>query len=129
MRHYFFTAFLTAGSFILSLITMMLFNLQSRLFDSKLYIERHEKHVAMTKSKQKRYDPLINLGTLLLICVGFCLASSIIQISFGFIHSNLVATLCMSIAFVTLLLIIYTWLKVYATIQVWFEILNKDKDE
>lgn len=129
IRPSFFTAFLTAGSFMLSLLAIVLFTFSSKFFDEKLYINNY---IIMKKDFPKigsLYAPLIRLGKVFIVCVGSCIITSISQTTIGFIDSPLSLSICLSLAFVSFFLIIFLLYHYTINIMKWFDLLEKKSSQ
>lgn len=127
IRSTLFTAFLTMGSFMLSLMSMFMFSLKDKLFDDneykKLYIAK-EKIVGKIDSI---YSPLINISRLFLFCVMMCFMTSLSQFTVGLIDNCIASIFCLSISLATIILALYVLYNVWRNLEVWFCILLKDK--
>ncbi len=124
IRPSFFTAFLTAGSFMLSLLATVLFTFSSKFFDDKLYIDNY---VTMKKDFPKienLYAPLIRLGKVFIVCVGSCIITSISQTTIGFINSNISLAICLSLACVSFFLILFLLFHFAINLMNWFSLLE-----
>lgn len=127
IRSTLFTAFLTMGSFMLSLMSMFMFSLKDKLFDDteykKLYIAKEK----ITGKINSIYSPLINISRLFLFCVMMCFMTSLFQFTVGLIDNKIASIFCLSIAFATITLALYVLYNVWRNLEVWFCILLKDK--
>ena len=127
IRPYFFTAFLTAGSLILTLKFNILFNIKEKLYNDKRYIEILNEYKKIN-SNYKKYGPLANLGELLVTCVLACLITAVSQFCIGFIPYWWASVFCIALAIVTMCMIFCTWYHVWCTLKVWFQILRDEED-
>ncbi len=124
IRPSFFTAFLTAGSFMLSLLATVLFTFSSKFFDDKLYVDNY---ITMKKDFPKignLYAPLIRLGRVFIVCVGSCIITSISQTTIGFIKSNLSISICISLACISFFLILFLLYHFAKNLMNWFSLLE-----
>lgn len=76
-----FSAFLTMGSFMLSLVALFLGTIKDKLFDNNVYKERINAARALNISKNGRYKILINISNLFIFCIAMCFSCSLIQLS------------------------------------------------
>lgn len=126
IRPYFFTAFLTAGSLILTLKFNILFNIKDKLYSNEKYLEKVKEYKKIKKD-YKRYGPLANLGELLVACVLACLLTAVSQFCIGFIPYWIASVFCIALAIVTMSMIFCTWYHVWCTLKTWFQILREDE--
>lgn len=123
-RHYIFTSFLGIGSFVFALMTAILFNMKDKVYTDNNYIAIFKNSESGKTGTISIYLPLIDIGNLFIFTVFCCLASSVLQITFGLIRHDIAASFCMSSALTTLLIIFYVVYKVKRTMQAWFNILS-----
>jgi len=119
-----FTGFLTIGGFLLSLKTFILVKLKEGLFDNEDYKVRLAERQALNP-KISHYGPLARLGSFLIYCVLGSLITAFYQFSFGFIQSNIIAAIGISLAFSTLSVVFLAWWEIRCNLNIWFEILEE----
>lgn len=124
IRPSFFTSFLTAGSFMLSLLATVLFTFSSKFFDDKLYIDNYKTLKKDFPKIGNLYAPLIRLGKVFIVCVGSCIITSISQTTLGFIKSNLSISICVSLACVSFFLILFLLYHFAKNLMNWFSLLE-----
>ena len=120
-----FTAFLTMGSFTLSLMTMFMFSLKDKLFDDEDYKKRIDAYAEIENKNSKRYKQLVNISRLFLFCVFCCFCTSISQFTIGLVNNVIASNFCMSIALSTLSLALYVLIQVWKNLEIWFNLLLK----
>lgn len=121
-----FTGFLTLGGFLLTLKTFVLIKLKEGLYDHKKYQEHHNKR-KLLNSELTYYGPLSRLGNFLILSVLFALLTSFFQFTFGFIDSNLIAAIALSLAFTTSIIVLFAWWNIRRNLNYWFELLEDEK--
>ncbi len=124
IRPYIFTGFLTIGGFLLSLQIFILISLKEKLYESDAYKKIYYQTKAINPDI-RFYGSLINLGRLLIACVGLSLVTSFVQISFGVIGGRLSSVFCMSLAYATLALIFFALIQIRGSLNIWFKYLEK----
>lgn len=124
IRPYLFTGFLTIGGFLLSLKIFILISLKEKLYDSEGY-----KKIYFAKKALRNdivfYGSLINLGNLLVLCVGLSLITAFLQISLGLFQKDITSIVCMSFAYATLVLIFFALVQIRGSLKIWFNYLEK----
>lgn len=123
MRHYLFTSFLTIGSFILSLMTMIVFTMHKNLFENEKYIEKCKIQNEIFATQKNIYTPLVNIGNLFLFSVLACFITSTLQFSIGLSESRIAAAVCISAAATNIMLVLYILYCVKRTMNIWFSLL------
>lgn len=118
-----FTGFLTLGSFLLAIKTGILIKLKEGLYDKQEYKDRVKQRQAINP-KITLYGPLKRFGNYLIYCVLFSLLTSFYQVTFGFINHRVVASLGISLAVVTALLVLYAWWLIRENLNHWFTLLE-----
>lgn len=119
-----FAAFITLGSFLLTLKTTVLQRLKEG-FDS----DKHKKNYILLKAagnRGKYYGSLHNMSVAIAACVFSSLITSAIQMTVGFITHPLAFAFCASSATTTLGLVLYLWREITANHRLW---LTKIEDE
>lgn len=124
----FFSSFLTAGSFMLTLTTFFLVSLKEKFFDSKDYLKILEAKKNLDETPVNKYSPLINISKLFIFCIFLCFITSLLQITLGAIKNLFAQIICFTAAISTLCLILFTLYHVWETISVWLRLL-RDKGE
>lgn len=108
LRGTLFTAFLTMGSFMLSLMSMFMFSLKEKLFDDgeykKLYLAKRK----ITDKSDPIYGPLVNISRLFLFCVMMCFLTSISQFTIGLIENKYLTILSVASLSYNIFSIVYT---------------------
>ena len=125
LRGTLFVAFITMGSFTLSLMTMFMFSLKDKLFDDEDYKKIILAYEELNGKNQKRYKPLVNISRLFLFCVFCCFITSISQFTIGLLDNNFASSFCLAMAISTLFLALYILLQVWKNLEVWFDLLLK----
>ena len=123
LRGTIFTAFLTMGSFTLSLMTMFMFSLKDKLFDNEDYKNKIASYNEISGNKESRYKQLVNISRLFLFCVFCCFCTSILQFTIGLVNFYIFSSFCLSIAISTLFLALYILFQVWRNLEVWFKLL------
>ena len=123
LRGSLFSAFLTMGSFTLSLMTMFIFSLKDKLFDDEGYKKKILAYSEMSKKNINRHIQLVNISRLFLFCVFCCFCTSIVQFTIGLFDNYIASSFCLSFAITTLLLSLYILLQVWMNLEVWFNLL------
>ncbi|MFP4672007.1 MAG: hypothetical protein ACLFMR_05510 [Desulfohalobiaceae bacterium] len=126
VRPYLFFGFLTIGSFLLSLKTSILLTLKEKLFDSEEYKNRF-KLTQQLDPRKKRYQPVEELGNLLLYSVAFALLTSIMHFTLGFIPSDIIASICISVSASVISLVFLCWWFIRINLQEWFKGLKESE--
>lgn len=121
-----FTGFLTLGGFLLTLKTFVLIKLKEGLYDHKKYQEHHNKR-KLLNSELTYYGPLSRLGNFLILSVLFALLTSFFQFTFGFINSNVIAAIALSLALTTSVIVLFAWWNIRRNLNYWFELLEDEK--
>lgn len=120
----FFTAFLTAGSFMLSFMSIVLFTFSSKLFEDTEYIKTFKKLKEDLHHKSNFYSPLINLGKVFMICVLSCIITSVSQITIGYIKCYICRIICISLACTTFFLVFFLLYHFSINLMEWFKLLE-----
>jgi uncharacterized membrane protein (DUF485 family) len=123
-----FTGFLTLGGFLLSLKTFILIKLKEGLYDHKQYQELVKQKQSLNP-KYTHYGPLSRLSHFLVHSVLLALLTSFFQFSVGFVKSNIVAAIGMSLAVTTITVVLLAWWNIRENLNCWFEMLEKEKRE
>lgn len=126
-RQAIFTSFLGIGSFVFALMTAILFNMKDKVFSTQEYTTIFRQSDNCTKHNESVYKPLTDIGGLFIYTVFSCITTAVAQITVGLTSNNIAASICISLAITTLLLILYVVYKVKRTMESWFRILLKSK--
>lgn len=118
-----FTGFLTLGSFLLAIKTGILIKLKEGLYDKQEYKDRVRQRQAINP-KITLYGPLKRFGNYLIYCVLFSLLTSFYQVTVGFVEHRFVASLGISLAVVTAILVFYAWWLIRENLNLWFAMLE-----
>jgi hypothetical protein len=105
-----FAGFLTLGSFLLTLKTFVVVQFKTQLFEKNIY----EKVFIDTKSKATYrlgdyYQPLDDMAKLLLLAIISALATSLCQITIGFIAHEMISAFCIALGIATLCVVCFAW--------------------
>jgi hypothetical protein len=120
-----FTAFITLGSFLLTLKTTILQRLREG-YDTEAY----EKRFLILKGKNpslKYYGSLERLATALATNVTLSLLTSLFQMTLGFTGRALPVAICLASAFTSILLVFYLTLQMFLSHREWFEKIEEDR--
>lgn len=99
LRASLFTGFFTLSGFLLSAKTFIILNLKKEMFSTKTYLKRVKEQSPLAEGQRiEVYRPLRDVGTVLLMNVGLCLACSISQFSLGLINSKFTVAICLALA-------------------------------
>lgn len=124
-----FSAFLTVGSFLLTLQATILLRIKE-IYDDEEY-ETDWKNFQMQEEAEGRivksgyYDPLRNLGIALLANVLLSLCSAVLQVTLGFIPAPWAVGMCLGFAAVTLGLLLFLWWQIAVNLVRWFAAIER----
>ena len=124
-----FSAFLTVGSFLLTLQATILLRIKE-IYDDEEY-ETDWKNFQIQEEAEGRsvtsgyYDPLRNLGIALLANVLLALCSAFLQITLGFIPAPWAVGICLGFAAVTLGLLLFLWWQIAVNLVRWFFVIER----
>lgn len=119
-----FTGFITMASFLLTLKSTILQRLKDG-FDSAKHQEAYR--IAKEHGVEGRYyESLSNMSSALSITVFMALVASCSQLTLGFIRSAFTFAFCVSLPFVTLVLLIHLWRQISLAHNKW---IDKIEDE
>lgn len=127
MQSIFFSAFLTIGCLMLSLICMFMFSIKEKLFDNESYVAKLKQLSSFHNKKICRYSSLINISRAFLALINLSFITSFVQIIFGYFDHYLFSSFCITMAIVTLLFSIYILYKVSENFEVWFKVLKENE--
>lgn len=119
-----FSAFLTMGGFMLSLLGIFMFSLKDKLFDSDGYKNIYEQSRNEANKHISIYQPLVNIAKIFIFCIFCCFINSFVHLIVGLAPFNEVGAFCISLAMVTILLAIYVLYLVWSSLTSWFDILT-----
>ena len=123
-----FTGFLTLGSFLLTLKTFIIVQLKEKVYDSDTYTERFIE-LRFQNKDLKFYQPITRLAGLLLTAVFMALSTALLQITIGFADLQITASICLSFAIGTLLLVFFAWWQIRKSIYILFDIAGQSKEK
>ena len=124
-----FSAFLTVGSFLLTLQATILLRIKE-IYDDEEY-EADWKNFQMQEEVEGRvvksgyYDPLRNLGIALLANVLLALCSAFLQVTLGFIPAPWAVGTCLGFAAMTLGLLLFLWWQIAVNLVRWFAVIER----
>lgn len=122
-----FTGFLTLGGFLLSLKTFILIKLKEGLYDHKNY-EDLVKEKQLLNPNFTHYGPLSRLSNFLVHSVLFALLTSFYQFSVGFVKSDIIAAIGMSMAITTIVVVLLVWWNIRENLNCWFYMLERERE-
>lgn len=108
--------------------TFILIKLKEGLYDHKQYQELVKQKQSLNP-KYTHYGPLSRLSHFLVHSVLLALLTSFFQFSVGFVKSNIVAAIGMSLAVTTITVVLLAWWNIRENLNCWFEMLEKEKRE
>jgi len=123
LRPYLFTGFLSIGGFLLTLKVFIVISLKEKLYEQEFYKKIYKERRDMD-DKISLYGSLINLGSLLIFCVGLAISTSILQISLGLVKNIYCTGLCIAMAHATLTMVIFAWWQIKKSLDIWFDHLR-----
>ena len=130
MRTPLFTGCLTLGSFLLTLKATILLRIKE-IYDSPAYEEDWELYqaqlVAAGKKAPSFYQPLRNLGVGLLVNVFLAIICSIAQMTLGFSSHVWAVAICVTLAAVTLMTLLYLWWRIASNLIRWFSVIERKR--
>lgn len=112
IRQHLIAPFVTTGSFLLSLVVLVVFNLKEKFIESKEYMQRFERFKEIFKSIGTQYKPIINIGRLMCVSMLLCYISSIVQYTVPFFHEFYSTLIAISISATTLTIVIFLIIKI-----------------
>lgn len=121
-----FSAFITLGSFLLTLKTAILQRLKDG-FDSKAHEEAYLYRCETTSEPGRYYESLGNMSVALSSAVFFSLLSAACQMTFGFVKNDWAFALCAAMPTTTLLMILYLWREISLAHKNWITKIEEDK--
>ncbi len=109
-QNIFFSSFFTIGSFLFSIMNMILFTMKEKIFDTEGYKKLHAKK---DKKNISLYDPLQNFSKLFLLIIQTCffitfICLMLISDLFSSFVEVVLSHLIFSASLVTILLILFT---------------------
>lgn len=123
-----FTAFVTMGSFLLTLKTFILLRLKEGMYDKEFYKTAYLNNRSLA-SKDSYYGPLQRLGQALIVNVAMCYISSILQLTLGLLKYDWGIVICLGFGATTLGLIFFCWYQVSQNLQQWFNYIETEKQD
>lgn len=100
MRNSFFTGFLTLGSFLMSVASFLVVQLNTNIYSKDRYAELHQK----LDPKNSKRDGLREFTFWIILNIVAALTTSFLQVTVGFVKVGLTDTICMLAALVTFLI-------------------------
>jgi hypothetical protein len=122
-----FTAFVTLGSFLLTMKTNMLQRLKEA-FDSPHHEAVYRQHRA-ANSGAKYYAGLGRMSRALAACVPMALVSSALQMTLGWCANRWLFALCVAAPTITLCFVLYLWFEISQAHRMWLDKIEHDKTE
>jgi hypothetical protein len=99
MRASLFTGFFTLSGFLLSAKSFIILNLKKEMFATPTYYAAVKDQMRLRPDgTTKIFQPLRNIGHVLLLNVALCLASSLLQFTVGLFPNRLTAAICLAAA-------------------------------
>ncbi len=121
-----FTGFLTLGSFLLTLQTVIIQRLKEA-YDS----EDYGRKVSQMRAKGKvikHYGSLQRVGVVIAANVILALTTSLLQLTIGFLRLPWSTAICIAFGLTTILLVIYLTIELVLAHRQWFEKIEADKN-
>lgn len=106
LRGYFFSGFISVGSFLLSLHTFVIVNLKDKLFSSEHYRKRYanSKNIKVTDIIEKDIlKPLDRLSSFINISIWLSISTAIVQFTIGLAPYSFVSIFCIWLGLLTIL--------------------------
>ncbi|WP_193568771.1 hypothetical protein [Citrobacter sp. NCU1] len=106
LRGYFFSGFISVGSFLLSLHTFVIVNLKDKLFSSDHYRERYAKSRQIKVGEINEKDilkPLDRLSCFINISIWLSISTAIAQFTLGLAPYTLISISCIWLGLLTIL--------------------------
>ncbi len=122
-----FTAFITLGSFLLTLKTTILQRLREA-YETDDYRDRYLR-LRETLPKARYYGSLERLSLALATNVGFALTTSLLQMSFGFVRAAWSVAICIGFAVVSLFLVLFLTVQMFLAHREWFDKIEKEQQD
>ena len=130
MRAPIFTGFLTLGSFLLTLQAVIILRIKE-IYDTPDYtadwIVFREQMKNSGGKAPMFYQPLKNLGVVLLGNVFLAIVSAILQMSLGLVNSACAVGVCLAFATVTLLTLLWVWWFIASNLIRWFSVIEQNR--
>lgn len=120
-----FTGFLTLGGFLLTLKTFVLIKLKEGLYDHPNYKDK-VRELRSLNPNYSYYGPLSRLGHFLIHSVLLALITSFYQFTLGFIQHNIIASIGITLALITVIVVLYAWWNIRQNLNYWFELLERE---
>lgn len=121
-----FSAFVTVGSFLLTLKTTVLQRLKDG-FDSQAHKQAYESY-QRKGGKESYYSSLCNMSTAIACCVFSSLLTSAVQMTLGFISDPWAFGLCVAAPSVSLFQILILWFEITKAHQLWLQKIEEDRN-
>ena len=129
IRGYMFAAFLGASSFLISLLTFLVININEKMFDSadylRLYVLHHNLKEGDYISKRNLYSPLRFISMLLVCAIFLSIITSVSQLTLGFSSNKFVLLVPTLTPFLAVSFLISALYQIHSLIRQW---LNSGND-
>ncbi|MBX7154246.1 MAG: hypothetical protein U0Y96_12470 [Candidatus Kapaibacterium sp.] len=133
LRASLFTGYLTVGSFLLSLKSMILQKVYE-IYDDEVYTKQFVKEQSKEQTDKYTveivnniYIPLVNLNQLLLNGIALSLFTSICQLTLGMFNNKYLLSLCLAFAIATLVCLYCVWYIVKCNMKQWLVLIKIKK--
>ena len=122
-----FTAFVTLGSFLLTLKTTILQRLKDG-FDCEEHKENYL-YASANGGKDGYYHSLCNMSQALALTVVLALLSSACQMTLGFLATPITFGICASLPMATLGVLLFLWWQITGAHQLWLKSIEEKKQQ
>lgn len=122
-----FTAFLTLGSFLLTLKSTILQRLKDG-FDCRDHEEKYL-YFVMSGQNGRYYESLANMSVAISTCVAMALISSLLQLTLGFAGTRTSFSFCAAFPLTTLLLVFYLWIQIALAHGMWLKAIEEKRQD
>lgn len=120
-----FSGFLSAGGFLLALKTFILIKMKQEVYDTDLYGKNFENARKRNQTTDERYGPLKRLGQYLFLSIMSAFTTAALQLTVGLLGCRLTATVCLTVAMFTTILLVVCLLSVKSNLNEWFRLLDQ----
>jgi hypothetical protein len=125
LRSSLFSGCLTLGSFLLAMNTFIVVNLKKEVYEHKRYVEI-VRGIRKGNPRATFYGPLKRLSTFLLYTITVSFVTAISQLTLGVLITHwIAATICLSLAALTMILLLITLCLIRANLLDWFKYLEE----
>lgn len=125
IRQHLIAPFVTTGSFLLSLVVLVVFNLKEKFIESKEYMQSFENIKDLFNRIGTPYKPIINIGRLMCVSMLLCYISSIVQYTIPFFHEFYSTLIAISISATTLTTVIFLIIKITYFLDEYLKLLEE----